>query len=146
MFLVPQRVYSVPGSLAAQITYPKPYDASMDQPVMQALREAGIEYLATRFEAGLLEEKRWEDTLSLGEQQRVGFARVFFHKPSCCVLDECSDAISADAETGLYQSLKRLDVGCLTISKRLELPEFHQQEILLGADNEKKWELRSTAL
>jgi len=143
LFLVPQRPYSVPGSLAAQVTYPRPYSKKDDEEkVMAALEKSGVAYLATRFEAGLDEVKRWEDTLSLGEQQRVGFSRVYFHEPSFAVLDECSDAISQDAEANLFKTLAEMGVTCVTISKRLELPQFHQQQLALGADNAQRWSLR----
>ncbi len=48
--------------------------------------------------------ERWEDVLSLGEQQRLGMARLFFANPRFAVLDQCTDAVSADVETALYES------------------------------------------
>lgn len=86
--------------------------------------------------------RRWEDTLSLGEQQRMGLARLFFHRTAFAVLDECTDAVSMDVEAKLYESLHRLGITCVTISKRLALTEFHTQELRLGIASRKGWEVR----
>jgi ABC-type uncharacterized transport system fused permease/ATPase subunit len=56
---------------------------------------------------------------SLGEQQRVGLARVLFHCPQFAVLDECTDAVSAHDEADLYRALHAAGITCITISKRL---------------------------
>ncbi len=50
-------------------------------------------YLVER-EGGWDARKEWGEVLSLGEQQRLGMARLFFHRPRFGVLDECTNATS----------------------------------------------------
>ena len=86
---------------------------------------------------------RWEDVLSLGEQQRISMARLYYHRPSYGVLDECTSAISVDVEERLYCEARRLGITCITLSQRLALTEFHTQELQLGVvSQEARWKLQ----
>ena len=92
IFLVPQRIYCCLGTLADQVTYPVTYsaaerDAATTQRVLDLLDLVGVKYLAER-EEGLDQTKVWEDVLSLGEQQRIGIARMYYARPQFGVLDE----------------------------------------------------------
>lgn len=130
VLLVPQKAYSVLGSILDQVTYPHKSTDEDIEDISTALSKVGIAYLLEReYREGIL----WEHTLSLGEQQRVAIARLFFHKPQFCVLDECTDAVSSDVEVALYQQLHDLGITCITISKRLGLEAFHSQELHFGA-------------
>ena len=53
-------------------------------------------------------------------------------RPLYAVLDECTSAVSVDAEIGLYTTANKLGITCITISQRLALPQFHSQELRLG--------------
>ncbi len=57
------------------------------------LREVDLEYLVDR-EEGLGAEVNWGELLSLGEQQRLGMARLFYHKPKFAILDECTSGVT----------------------------------------------------
>lgn len=59
----------------------------------ELLREVDLEYLLER-EQGSAEELNWGDLLSLGEQQRLGMARLFYHKPKFAILDECTSGVT----------------------------------------------------
>ena len=74
----------------------------------------------------------WEETLSLGEQQRLAMARFFFRSPRFGVLDECTSAVSVDVEQQLYRAAAEQGITCVTISQRLALAQFHTSELSLG--------------
>merc|ERR1712185_832693 len=107
MLFLPQRPYCTLGPLAQQITYPNPCvvgdecavpDAdgadgaagdgaeSEAERLLALLERVGLGELAARVgggdaRAGLRVSADWSDTLSLGEQQRLGFARLLHARP-----------------------------------------------------------------
>eukprot|EP00512_Aurantiochytrium_limacinum_P013995 CAMPEP_0171572062 /NCGR_PEP_ID=MMETSP0961-20121227/3878_1 /TAXON_ID=87120 /ORGANISM="Aurantiochytrium limacinum, Strain ATCCMYA-1381" /LENGTH=1321 /DNA_ID=CAMNT_0012126795 /DNA_START=328 /DNA_END=4290 /DNA_ORIENTATION=+ len=146
VFLVPQKPYSVQGSLASQICYPEEiseesFTPEHDKHFRELLSLVGVEYLVDR-EGGWFSVAKWEDTLSLGEQQRIGMARLFYHEPKFAVIDEATSAVSVDAELKAYQIAAEAGITLITISQRLALPDFHENELRLGDEvNDDGWEL-----
>eukprot|EP00043_Microstomoeca_roanoka_P015266 m.152682 g.152682 ORF g.152682 m.152682 type:complete len:1240 (-) comp16218_c0_seq1:132-3851(-) len=137
LFLVPQRPYCASGTLADQVTYPETADLS-DPAVVESLttllESVNLGYLVER-QGGWKAVDTWENVLSLGEQQRLGMARLFYHRPIYGVLDQCTDAVSVDVEEKLYQEAEKHDITILTISQRAALTSHHTKELqLLGAD------------
>ncbi len=57
------------------------------------LRAVDLEYLVER-EGGLDAVVDWGTQLSLGEQQRLGMARLFYHRPKFAILDECTSGVT----------------------------------------------------
>ena len=85
-------------------------------------------------------ETKWEAVLSLGEQQRLGMARLFFRKPRVAILDEATNATSVDIEDRLYQAAAELGITCVTISQRPALTRYHTRELKL-TDGKGDWRL-----
>ena len=144
VFLVPQKPYSVSGSLCDQITYPKKLrDRSPDdeKKLYDLLMLVGIPYLVKR-EGGWDAVQQWENVLSLGEQERIGCARLFYHNPKFAILDECTSAVSIDVEEKLYRAANERGITSITISQRLALEEFHTRELRMGdCEGVKGWSL-----
>ena len=76
-----------------------------------------------------------------GEQQRLGMARLFYHRPRFAILDECTNATSVDVEEHLYQKAKDLGITLVTITQRTALVKYHDRELRLTGDGSGDWEL-----
>jgi len=48
-----------------------------------------------------------ESMCSLGEQQRVAFARLLLHRPQLAFLDEATGAVDSEIEAILYRALQK---------------------------------------
>lgn len=79
-------------------------------------------------------EVNWGDELSLGEQQRLGMARLFYHKPKFAILDECTSAVTTDMEERFAAKVRAMGTSCITISHRPALVAFH--DVVLSLDGE----------
>ncbi|XP_065881144.1 ABC transporter D family member 1-like isoform X2 [Euphorbia lathyris] len=161
IFFVPQRPYACLGTLRDQIIYPLSCDEAarmtlklsgddrlsadttklLDERLKTILENVRLNYLLEREDCGWDANLNWEDILSLGEQQRLGMARLFFHKPKFGILDQCTNATSVDVEEQLYKLAKDMGITVVTSSQRPALLPFHSRELRL-IDGEGSWELR----
>lgn len=90
VFFLPQRPFMTLGSLAEQLVYPKSIeddDAPSDAVLLDMLDTVDLHELPARM-GGLSAVCDWGDTLSLGEQQRLSFARLLIARPKLAVCDE----------------------------------------------------------
>lgn len=90
---------------------------AQDRQLCRVLREANLEYLlhiqgqghndeADSISAALDRILDWPSVLSGGEKQRLSMARLYFHCPKFAFLDECTSAVSAEVEEGLYRKCR----------------------------------------
>jgi putative ATP-binding cassette transporter len=140
MLFIPQRPYMVLGSLRKQILYPHTEQVFTDKRIQSVLEVVNLEDLVDRV-GGLEVELDWADVLSLGEQQRLGFARLFLHRPHYAVLDEATSALDVPNEKRLYQQLQAAEITYLSVGHRPTLIAYHKRvvEILEGG----KWQFLS---
>jgi len=91
---------------------------------------------------GLNDVRDWQKDLSPGQKQRLAFARLFYHRPSFVVLDECTNGISPDVEHDLYDRCTRLNLAVFSISHKIELKLFHERELHYHGDLKGSWTMR----
>ena len=77
--------YLTLGSFRAQVIYPDTVDdmhkrCVSDEDLLALLEKAYLIDIVNR-EGGLDSVREWKDVLSGGEKQRIGLARLFYHKP-----------------------------------------------------------------
>eukprot|EP00536_Pseudo-nitzschia_multiseries_P014528 jgi/Psemu1/214981/e_gw1.719.32.1 len=85
----------------------------------------------------------WGNVLSLGEQQRLAFARVLVHEPRLVILDEATSAMDVSAEETMYGLLLLLREGtttCVSVGHRPSLLQYHTRRLQLhkGDDDDNR--------
>ncbi|KAJ7671532.1 ABC transporter transmembrane region 2-domain-containing protein [Mycena polygramma] len=143
VFVVPQRAYMVAGSLLDQMIYPHSYvqfvaAGRTEDELREILEMVFLAYLPER-EGGWATRKEWRDVLSGGEKQRMGMARVLYHRPKFAILDECTSAVSSDVEGRMYENAKKLGITLITISLRPSLAKYHTLLLTLTGDGSARW-------
>ncbi len=108
---LPQRPYLPLGSLRRALAYPRTA-AGTDEELAAALRDVGLERLVDKLDT--IDD--WSRILSLGEQQRLAFARVLLVKPQWVFLDEATSALDEPREQEMYELLRKRLPGLSIVS------------------------------
>lgn len=141
LLFLPQRPYMILGSLRQQLLYPNFVEAT-DEQLLQLLEQVQLPKLVTRY-GGLEATEDWSKMLSIGEQQRLTFARVLLHQPQYALLDEATSSLDTSSETHLYQQLSTSKIIFVSVGHRPTLLQYHQQILRLRSDQ--SWQLSSTS-
>jgi putative ATP-binding cassette transporter len=131
---LPQRPYMVLGSLRHQLIYPGTAAVPpTDEQIIAALREACLEELVRRH-PDLGDEADWGRILSLGEQQRIGFARAYLSGAAYIFLDEATSAVDVNTERKLYAQLLSRRITLVSVGHRPTLLSYHDLVLDLRTD------------
>jgi ABC-type uncharacterized transport system fused permease/ATPase subunit len=161
IFFVPQRPYMVLGTLRDQIMYPTwaaspdsnktSMDANipksrsrpmpLDLDIHQALKTVRLDALLERIDGNLDCLADWAAELSLGEQQRLAFARILLSQPDLVLMDESTSALDATNERILYGALKSAGITFVSVGHRSTLKEYHENVLLIDGDGLGGWRM-----
>lgn len=135
MFL-PQKSYLPLGSLREVLLYPGCSEIN-DEQIKQVLQKVHLSELSGHLD----KEKDWSQIFSLGEQQRIAFARVLLHKPKWLFLDEATSAMDEELEYSMYSLLKKElpQTTLISVGHRSTLHDFHTKQLQLLGDG--KWQI-----
>ena len=130
MMFLPQQPYLPLGNLRSQLTYPQTERPISDEALSSWLEAVNLPALAERF-GGLEAELDWTRVLSVGEQQRLVFARVLLAKPRYVLLDEATSALDAANQAHLYAQLARLAITPISVSHNPAVLQLHSHVLEL---------------
>jgi putative ATP-binding cassette transporter len=139
---VPQLPYLPLGDLRAVVSYPNEQGTVDDRAIQRALIKVALPHLAIR----LNDVGDWAKVLSVGEQQRVAFARILLTKPAAAFLDESTSALDEGLELTLYALIRSElpDMILVSVSHRATVEQFHGRHLELIGDGEWRLEPLST--
>lgn len=143
MMFLPQRPYMVPGSLRTQLDYPEARRDNEPEALQKVLEIVNLPELADRVDGDFDRDADWANMLSLGEQQRLSFARLIMKKPAVAFLDESTSALDEPNEELLYSYLRDQRCTYVSVGHRSTLLKYHDWLLRIGKNGE--WEVIETA-
>ncbi|MEO0948306.1 MAG: ATP-binding cassette domain-containing protein, partial [Cyanobacteria bacterium J06641_5] len=127
------------GTLREQLIYPSSQSDLDDTEFQAALDRVNLPDLIDRC-GGLSATRNWSEELSLGEQQRLAFARVLINRPRFVILDESTSALDVPNEERLYQHLQETGVTYVSVGHRPTLRQYHR--LVLEVFETANWQLQ----
>ncbi len=139
MLFLPQQPYMLlGGSLRSQLLYPQPERHIDDDALLSVLEQVNLPDLADRA-GGLNAELDWDRALSVGEQQRLAFARLLLTAPRFAFLDEATSALDLANEARLYRHLMATRTTPISVGHRASILPYHAW--VLALQGEGRWRL-----
>lgn len=142
MFL-PQRPYMIQGTLRDQLLYPYPQLGLSDEEISAVMEKVNLSDIFARVDNDLNRVVDWTNVLSIGEQQRVAFARLFLRHPKFAFLDEATSALDEENQQHLYELLRKSGIAYISVGHRNTLIRHHDR--MLHLDPSGSWEIKSAA-
>jgi putative ATP-binding cassette transporter len=138
IFFLPQKPYMLLGTLRAQLLYPRLERQVPDRELRDILATVSLADLPERV-GGFDVALDFANVLSLGEQQRLAFARLLVSRPRYAVLDEATSALDMENEANLYRRLQELGICYISVGHRASIIAFHTH--VLNLQGPEQWRL-----
>jgi len=138
LLFLPQHAYMIVGTLRNQLSYPNLDRTLSDTEARDVLDRVNLSDLEVRC-GGFDIELDFEKVLSVGERQRLAFARVLLKNPRYVLLDEATSALDRENEEALYEQLASTSATIVSVTHHQSLVKYHSQILELKPDGE--WSL-----
>ncbi len=144
IFFMPQRPYLPIARLRSVLAYPAGPDSFDSEFLTAALARVGLAHLSDRLE----ETNTWENVLTLGEQQRLGFARLVLHRPNWIFIQEATDGLHPDGEHEMMQLVREEfpTATVITVGYHSALEAYHERKLTLEPSKDGQVEVKATTL
>jgi vitamin B12/bleomycin/antimicrobial peptide transport system ATP-binding/permease protein len=131
LLFLPQRPYLPLGSLRDALTYPRDASETPQARLRDVMETVGLGAFASRLD----DPDNWAQRLSLGEQQRLAFARILLTEPNLVFLDEATSALDEPSEARFYRLLREAKwrPTIVSVGHRGTLGEFHDRRCDIAA-------------
>ena len=140
VLFLPQRAYMILGSLREQLLYPHQQQDVTDEQLLQILDKVNLSLIGNKIDSldTILE---FNKILSIGEQQRLAFARLLLTKPNYAILDEATSSLDVKNEKLLYNQLQQSNITYISVGHRSTLVDYHDS--VLRINNDRSYNLMS---
>jgi vitamin B12/bleomycin/antimicrobial peptide transport system ATP-binding/permease protein len=142
VLFLPQKPYLPLGTLRDTLLYPHGAGWVSDEPLKEVMTLCKLNELLDKLDS----VEDWSHLLSLGEQQRIAFARVLLQRPKWLFLDEATSALDEPTECAMYRLLQEQlqDSAIISVGHRHTLLDYHRMR--LHIDGMGKWSLQKNAI
>ena len=140
VLFLPQKPYLPLGTLREAFFYPGKGEG-MEEKLQEVMKLCQLEAFSDKLD----KVENWSHLLSLGEQQRITFARALLQQPDWLFLDEATSALDEPSEQALYGLLRRklVNTALVSVGHRGTLRQFHQAKLTIQPDG--AWQLTEIA-
>ncbi|WP_131975125.1 ABC transporter ATP-binding protein/permease [Cricetibacter osteomyelitidis] len=128
-----QKPYIPQGRLLDALFYPEVVPEDIDlASAAQTLQTVQLGHLTDKLE----QENDWTRVLSLGEQQRLAFARLLLQQPQVVFLDEATASMDEGLEEAMYRLIRAQlkHTTIISVGHRSTLQNHHQQCLQINAN------------